>query len=1339
MRQVRTLACFASLLLLSAAASAQQDVVNTFAGGGPNNLPATSANVPEPQAVAMGGSGSYYFASNGSGNNPPDSRVFKVNSSGTLTVFAGNGFQGYGGDGGAATQAELYYPSGVAADSSGNVYIADTNNCVIRKVNSSGTITTFAGTPNVCNYSGDGGLATSAELAYPGGVAVDSSGNVYIADTMNFRIREVTISNGEINTVAGGYNCTSGGAKCGDGGAATSAGISYVYSLALDGSNNVYIADYYNWSIREFTVGGNINTVAGNGTECTSGSGSSCGDGGVATSAELSHVHAIAVDSPGNIFIADYDEYSIREVTVSNHKINTVAGGHNCYIGGAACGDGGAATSAGLSQVYGVAVDSSDDIFIADYSNYGIREVAASTQIINTVAGDGTFSFAGNGVPATNASLYNPSGVTSDSEGNIYIADQTNEVVRKVNAATGNITTIAGTPGVYGYSGDGGSATSAELYYPNKVAVYEGTVYIADTFNCVIRLVDTSGTITTFAGVPQGCGPGTDGVAATESKLYYPYGVAVDSSGNVYIADQGDQSIRKVSGGIITTVAGSGYGHIGYSGDGGPATSAELYNPEDVAVDSAGNLYIADNQNAVVRKVNTAGIISTIAGGGTGCPGQTDSFGDGCPATQASLSNLKGVAVDAAGDVLIADTYNNLVRWVDGLGIIHSVAGDGSYDFSGDGGLGTSATLADPWGVGVDPSGNIYIADYRNFQVRMVNAVAALNTSTTSVTFGSQTVGTSSSSLSVTLSAVGPLDINNIVITGDFSSTGDCVTGPMSGQCVMNIVFKPTQAGTRTGTLTVSDNGYFSSSLVINLSGTGAAWQQVPGLLFQISVGSDGTVWGLNSAGQAYFFNPQTQTWQQAPGLLTQIAVGASGFVWALNAAGQIYRYDPATQSWDQVPGTLSQIAVGSDGDVWGINASSQVYHFNAATETWTQIPGALAQIAVGYDGAIWGINAAQQIYRFNPGTQNWQQIPGALKRIAVGADGDVWGINNAGQIYHFNTLSPHWDNTPGSLAQIAVGSASNVWGIDATGAIWCFNAQAQVWDQIPGQLAQIAVGADGAVWGVNSANQIYQFAQPTEPTQTLHQVAGSLAQIAAGLDGEVWGIDAAQQIWRYDAQLQSFEQIPGTLSEIRVGFGGNVWGLNAAGQIWQFNPSTQGWSQILGALAQLAVGANGSVWGLNAAGQIYQFNSSTQGWNQIPGSLAQLAVGADGTVWGLNSVGQIWRFNPATQGWVQIPGSLAQIAVGSANNVWGLNAAGQIWRYDPQLQTWDSIPGALTSIAVAFDGAVWGLNSANEIWRFNAQTQSWDSISGALSQISVGAHAVVWGLNASGQAYEYW
>jgi hypothetical protein len=810
MCQLKNAICLTTLLLLSAGASAQQDVINTIAGGGPNNVPATSANVPGPFAVATDNSGNYYFTTGSYGQY----RVFKVNTSGTLTVFAGNGSYGYSGDGGPATQAELEYPLGVAADSSGNVYIADSYNCVIRKVDSSGTISTFAGTPHSCGYGGDGGPATSAYLYDPYGVAVDSSGNVYIADTNNCRIREVTVSNGEINTVAGngalGYS--------GDGGPATSAEISYPSSLALDGSGNVYIADTYNDVVREFSVGGNIYTVAGNGALGYSG------DGGPATSAELYYPYAIAVDSPGNIFIADTYNFRIREVTVSNGKINTVAGnGTYCQSGGAACGDGGLATSAELSYVYGVAADSSDDIFIADFYNVAIRKVTDSpantnpvSGNINTVAGNGTLDFSGNGIPATNAALNFPASATYDSAGNIYIADVNNCIVREVNATTGIITTIAGTAGSCGYGGDGGAATSAMLSLPQKVAVYAGYVYIADMGNCVIREVNPSGVISTFAGTPGSCSYGGDGGSATSAYLYSPFGVGVDSSGDVYIADTMNCVTRVVNtSGDISTFAGTP-GSCGYGGDGGAATSAELNLPVDVALDASGNLYIADFYNQRIRKVNTAGIITTLAGNGS-----TGYSGDGGPANETSLTYPFGVAVDAAGDVLIGDSYNNRIRWVDGQGIIYTVAGNGDNGFFGDGGLGTSAWLAAPGGVGVDPSGNIYIADTDNSRIREVNAVAGLNASTYSVTFGVQKVGTTSTPEPVTLTAIGPLDINSITVTGDFSVTGDCESGALVGSCVMHIVFKPTLATVRTGTVTISDNGYFSPSVVINLTGYG--------------------------------------------------------------------------------------------------------------------------------------------------------------------------------------------------------------------------------------------------------------------------------------------------------------------------------------------------------------------------------------------------------------------------------------------------------------------------------------------------------------------------------------
>jgi hypothetical protein len=304
----------------------------------------------------------------------------------------------------------------------------------------------------------------------------------------------------------------------------------------------------------------------------------------------------------------------------------------------------------------------------------------------------------------------------------------------------------------------------------------------------------------------------------------------VDRAGNVYIADSGNSRIREVSDGIINTVAGGGTGCPGQTdtlGDGCPATSASLNLPEDVAADALGNLYIADTDSHRIRMVNTHGIISTFAG-----VGPVGGSGDGSPANEASLSYPSGVAVDAAGDVLIADTFHSRVRWVDGEGIIHTVAGGFGNPYSGffgDGGLGTGATLWQPTGVGADPSGNIYVADTNNDRVRKVNAVAALNARPTSVTFGLEPVGMSSSPQTVTLSAIGPLCIDYIAVTGDFSESNDCPIGTtISGQCEVRIVFKPTRAGLRSGTVTIWDNGYFSTSLVIDLKGTGIAARPLP-------------------------------------------------------------------------------------------------------------------------------------------------------------------------------------------------------------------------------------------------------------------------------------------------------------------------------------------------------------------------------------------------------------------------------------------------------------------------------------------------------------------------------
>jgi sugar lactone lactonase YvrE len=276
--------------------------------------------------------------------------------------------------------------------------------------------------------------------------------------------------------------------------------------------------------------------------------------------------------------------------------------------------------------------------------------------IITTVAGNGSANYAGDGGPATNAGVSGPYGVALDGVGNLYIADTGNNRIRRVDT-NGTISTVAGN-GSRTYAGDGGAATNASLYSPYGVALdTTGNMYIADSSNNRIRMVGTNGIVSTVAG-KAGRGYSGDGGTATNASLNYPYGVALDSLGNLYIADNGNNRIRIVcTNGIIATVAGKTGG--GYSGDGGAATNASLYTPAGVAVDALGNLYIADSSNNRIRRVDANGIITTVAGNGS-----RTYAGDGGAATNASLSSPESVAVDAWGDLYIADTFNDRIREV---------------------------------------------------------------------------------------------------------------------------------------------------------------------------------------------------------------------------------------------------------------------------------------------------------------------------------------------------------------------------------------------------------------------------------------------------------------------------------------------------------------------------------------------------------------------------------------------------------------------------------------------------------------------------------------------------
>jgi sugar lactone lactonase YvrE len=342
----------------------------------------------------------------------------------------------------------------------------------------------------------------------------------------------------------------------------------------------------------------------------------------------------------------------------------------------------------------------------------------AQSRVINTIVGNGIQGYSGDNGTAAAAQLNYPHGAVMDSAGNLFIADTYNHRIRKVDTL-GIISTVAGT-GNPGRTGDGGSATSATLNFPYGIALDSaGNLFIADTFNHSIRQVSL-GVITTVAGTGAQ-GFNGDNIAATAAKLNYPYGVAVDSAGNIYIADGDNIRIRKVSSGIITTVAGDGT--PGFSGDDGPAVSARLNYPNGIAVDTLGNLFIADTFNNRIRRISLSVVINTIAGNGN--PGYS---GDGFQATAAKIFYPSGITIDTDSGLLIADQYNGCIRKLSSAGTITTVAGIGSNGYSGDSGLATTAMLNYPFNIAVDPTGNYYISDTGNSRIRKVSTAAILDT-----------------------------------------------------------------------------------------------------------------------------------------------------------------------------------------------------------------------------------------------------------------------------------------------------------------------------------------------------------------------------------------------------------------------------------------------------------------------------------------------------------------------------------------------------------------------------------------------------------------------------------
>lgn len=591
---------------------------NGTPGFGGDGGPAVSAQMI-PAGIALDAAGNLFVA------DAANNRIRRV-ANGIITTIAGNGTIGFGGDNGPATSAQFNAPIGVAVDAAGNLYIADANNNRVRKV-TNGVISTVAGN-GAPFFGGDSGPAINASLG-PGAVALDTAGNLYIADVNGGRIRKVT--NGIITTIAGSPGSGAPGSFGGDGGPATSALLSQPRGIVVDSSGSIYVADSANNRIRKIT-NGVITTIAGGGA--TAGLGGFGGDNGPATSAVLGAPSSVAIGPDGTVFIGDSNNSRVRGVTKG--VIFTV-------VGGGSAGDNGPATSAWAPQLAGVIVDSSGALYFADRQNRRVRGVSGG--VITTAAGSGSLP---DGFPAIGAELPGPVGVAVDAAGDLYISDNASHSVRKVSQ--GIIATLAGT-GTAGYGGDGGPGTRAQLAYPSGIAVDPGgNVYIADTNNNRVRKL-SSGVITNVAGNGTAPGFSGDNGPATLAQLNFPTGLALDSAGDLYIAD--GHRIRRVSNGIITTVAGNTA--PGFGGDNGPATAAQLNSPTGIALDTAGNLYIADVGNRRIRKVSS-GVITTIAGNDSPVFSPDGTLAGAGGLEFNSLNQpFVGLAVDSAANIYFTD------------------------------------------------------------------------------------------------------------------------------------------------------------------------------------------------------------------------------------------------------------------------------------------------------------------------------------------------------------------------------------------------------------------------------------------------------------------------------------------------------------------------------------------------------------------------------------------------------------------------------------------------------------------------------------------------------------
>lgn len=763
---------------------------------GSNNASGAFATFNSPRGIAVDSANSIYYVTD-SGNR----RIRKITSDRTVTTLSGTGVSGFAD--GAGTNATFNTPVGITITSTGLIYVTDIGNHNIRLISSTGTTSTHAGSRTATFADG---IGTAASFNAPHGIVADSYGNLYIADTNNHRIRRIT-SDGIVTTLAG--QATAGFAD----GTGSSAQFNFPYQISIDVLGNLYVADQTNNRIRKIqTSTGLVTTFAGNGTAgfvnatalnaqfrtpqgitvdkfrrayvgdtgnhsirkiedvytlptnvvtTLAGSGTAGFTDLPGISASFRNPNGVAVDSQGNVYVADGDNHRIRRIT-SDGTVTTLAGND---LAGASDGTG---ANASFNTPQGVAVDSSGNVYVADFLTHRIRKI--TNGVVSTIAGNGSTLFTNgtgtnatfncpvgiavdsvgtlyvtelvgnrvrkiiNGVVSTlAASLSQPHGIAVDLAGIVYVAEQGTHSIRKITP-DGTVTTLAGSPGTAAFAD--GNGTNTRFSTPKGIAVdSSGILYVGDSFNHRIRRIATDGTVTTLAGSGSGQGTSTgafaDGVG-TNTNFNSPQGIAVDSQGTVYVGDTTNQRIRKIGSGLVvqiplnmgvvrTFAGGATANYLDATG-----TNALFNFPRGVAVDFQGNVFVADLLNQRIRRITRLGVVTTVAGNGTAA------FADG-NGTNARFSAPFGIAVNSIGHVFVAELGNHRIRRIINT-TVTTLAGNGAAFADG---VGTNARFNNPHAPAVDSQGNVYVADQGNFRIRKISSTGVVTTFAGSATSGS--------------------------------------------------------------------------------------------------------------------------------------------------------------------------------------------------------------------------------------------------------------------------------------------------------------------------------------------------------------------------------------------------------------------------------------------------------------------------------------------------------------------------------------------------------------------------------------------------------------------------